>query len=48
MTQDDADTETARGRRRDMGVYVATLGRLHAGQNLATDREVANRLWHVH
>lgn len=44
MTQDDADTEVARGRRRDMGVYVATLARLHADQNLATNREVANRL----
>lgn len=44
MTQDDADTEPARTRRRDIGLYVATLARLHADQNLPNDRQVANRL----
>jgi len=44
MTQDDADTDSAKTKRRDMGLYVATLARLHIDQNIATDREVANRL----
>jgi hypothetical protein len=44
MTQDDADSEPARTRRRDMGLYVATLARLHADQNLPSDRQVSNRL----
>jgi hypothetical protein len=45
MTQDDADTESGKSRRRDMGLYVATLARLHMNQNLTTtNRVVANRL----
>lgn len=44
MTQDDAESEAARSRRRDMGLYVATLARLHTDQNLADDRVPANRL----
>ena len=44
MTQDDADSEPARSRRRDIGLYVATLARLHADQNLPSDRQVSNRL----
>jgi hypothetical protein len=45
MTQSDAESEPARTRRRDVGLYVATLARLHAEQNLPTsDRQVANRL----
>jgi hypothetical protein len=44
MTQDDADTEPARARRREMGLYVATLSRLHVDQNLPSNRAVANRL----
>ncbi len=44
MTQDDADTDAAKTKRRDMGLYVATLARLHMDQNIPTDREVANRL----
>jgi hypothetical protein len=45
MTQDDADTESARARRQEMGFYVATLARLHLEANLALDgREPANRL----
>src|SRR5712671_2968364 len=44
MTQDDAETEGARSRRRDMGLYVATLARLHMDRNLPTNRVVANRL----
>ena len=44
MTQDDAATEAARAQRREMGTYVATLARLHAEQNLASNRTVASRL----
>jgi len=46
MTQDDTETENARTRRRDMGLYVATLARLHVDQNIApgSSRSVANRL----
>jgi hypothetical protein len=44
MTQDDAETETARSRRREMGLYVATLARLHVDQNITTPRTVSNRL----
>jgi hypothetical protein len=42
MTQDDADSEVARSRRRDMGLY--TLARLHVDQNIQSAREVNNRL----
>lgn len=44
LTQDDADTETARGRRREMGLYVATLIRLHVDANLFPALPVSNRL----
>jgi len=44
VTQDDADTEAARSRRQDMGLYVATLARLHVDANLPSNREPANRL----
>ena len=44
MTQDDAETDTARSRRREMGLYVATLARLHVDQNIVTDRNPSNRL----
>ncbi len=44
LTQDDASTESARSQRREMGLYVATLLRSHAAQNLASDRVLANRL----
>ena len=44
LTQDDADTETARSRRQNMGLYVATLARLQLEANLASNREPANRL----
>lgn len=46
MTQDDAESENARSKRRDMGLYVATLARLHVDQNIApaTNRTVSNRL----
>jgi hypothetical protein len=44
MTQSDADSEPARTRRRDIGLYVATLARLHADQNLPSERQISNRL----
>jgi hypothetical protein len=44
MTQDDADSEVARSRRRDMGLYIATLARLHVDQNIQSARDVNNRL----
>jgi hypothetical protein len=44
MTQDDADSEAARSKRRDMGLYVATLARFHVDQNIPSNRAVANRL----
>lgn len=44
MTQDDADTETAKSKRKEMGQYVACLARLHAEKNIPSNRKVANRL----
>lgn len=44
LTQDDADTDAARSRRREMGLYVATLARLHVNQNLPSDVPISNRL----
>ncbi|WP_322889337.1 MULTISPECIES: hypothetical protein [unclassified Yoonia] len=44
MTQDDSATEAAKEKRRNMGLYVATLLILHIDQNLKGLREPANRL----
>lgn len=44
MTQDDADTESARARRQTIGQYVATLLRLHVERNVHSNRQPANRL----
>lgn len=44
MTQDDAATDEARAKRREMGLCVATLARMHLDQNLATNRTPTNRL----
>lgn len=44
MTMDDTDNDTARERRRNMGLYVATLARLHTEHNISSNREPANRL----
>ncbi|MCB1431832.1 MAG: hypothetical protein KDK75_05140 [Alphaproteobacteria bacterium] len=44
MTQDDAETEAAKAKRKEMGLYVATLARLHVDQNITTNRLPANRL----
>lgn len=44
MTQDDASTDAAIDKRRQMGLYAATLVRLHVEQNINSDRQAANRL----
>jgi hypothetical protein len=44
LTQDDADTDAARSKRREMGLYVATIARLHIDQNIHTERAISNRL----
>lgn len=44
MTMDNAETDAARQKRREMGLYVATLARMHIDQNIDTDRQPANRL----
>jgi hypothetical protein len=44
LTQDDADTEVAAGKRREMGAYVATIARMHTERNMTLDVPVAARL----
>jgi hypothetical protein len=44
LTQDDADTDLARTRRRDVGLYVATMARMHVERNIESSRQAANRL----
>lgn len=44
MTQDDTSTDAAIERRRQMGLYVATMVRLHVDQNIQSERAPSNRL----
>ena len=44
MTQDDASTDAAIEKRKQMGLYVATMVRLHVDQNIQTDLKPANKL----
>ncbi len=44
MTQDDAETEAAKAKRREMGLIVATLAKLHVEKNVSSNRKPANRL----
>jgi hypothetical protein len=44
LTQDDADTEGARVKRRDMGLYVAALARMQVERNVKPGIQLANRL----
>ncbi len=44
LTKDDATTPAAIERRKNMGLYVATLARMHLEANFTTDQVVANRL----
>jgi hypothetical protein len=44
LTQDDADTDGAKAKRRDMGLYVAALARMHMDRNIQSDAQIANRL----
>lgn len=43
LTQDDADTEPAITKRKEVGLYVATIARMHADQNLSFAGDVGNR-----
>lgn len=43
LTQDDAATPSAISKRREIGLYVATLARLHAEQNLNLPGPIGNR-----
>lgn len=44
MTQDDAETPTAAAKRREMGLYAATIMRLHVDGNNPGQRVPSNRL----
>jgi hypothetical protein len=44
MTQDDASTDAAIEKRRQMGLFVATMVRLHVDQNIQSERKPTNRL----
>jgi hypothetical protein len=44
MTVDDADSEAAKSKRKEMGLYVATIVRMHADQNIKSNRDLANKL----
>lgn len=44
LTQSDAETDTARSRREEMGLYVATLVRMHVDQHPHSNLPVSNRL----
>lgn len=44
MTAAEAANETAIERRRNMGLYVATLARRHVDENIQTNRQPQNRL----
>jgi len=44
MTQDDAATDAAKAKRKNMGLYVATLLRLHVDNSLKGNKKPMNRL----
>lgn len=44
MTQDDAETDAAKAKRKEMGLFVATLARLHVENSFESNRQPANRL----
>ena len=44
MTQDDADTDEAKEKRKDMGLYVATLALRQLSEAPPSNREVSARL----
>lgn len=44
MTQDDASTPAAVEKRKQMGLYVATMVRMHVDQNITSNRIPANKL----
>lgn len=44
LSQDDADTDGAKAKRREMGLYVAALARMQADRNIDPSSKVANKL----
>lgn len=44
MTQDDSSTPAAVEKRKQVGLYVATLVRMHVDQNITTNRTPTNKL----
>lgn len=44
LTQDVGDSDAARDKRREMGLYVATMASRHIGDHFAGTRTVSNRL----
>ena len=44
MTKDDAATPTAKEKRKQMGLYVATLVRMHLDQNIKSNRKPINKI----
>ncbi|QLH40735.1 MAG: hypothetical protein HWD60_19820 [Defluviicoccus sp.] len=44
LSQDDAETDAARVKRKKMGQYVATLARIHLDKNITSERIAASRL----
>ncbi len=43
MTQDNSETEAAKSKRREMGLFAATILRMHVDQNLSGDDLVSNK-----
>ena len=44
VTKDDATTASAKEKRKQMGLYVATLVKLHVDKNIASNRKTSNKL----
>ena len=44
MTKDDTATATAKEKRKQMGLYVATLTKMHVDQNIPSNRKPINKL----
>ena len=44
LTQDDADTDLAKAKRKEMGTYVAAIARMHMERNFTPAAQIINRL----
>ena len=44
VTKDDATTASAKEKRKQMGLYVATLVKLHVDKNIVPNRKTSNKL----